>query len=336
MSLPLLVLLVATAGATRRSTVHVGDWAPMDLASIERFCKRYDRVDGDLVLAGDFRGTDLKGLSCLMGVSGDIRAEGAPLLRSLDGLERLAQASQLDLAGVRLRSNPVLHDLGALGRLGDRQLRDLEVVANPQLVEIAALPPLVRGGSLRVVDNPLLEGISAQDASSARSALAEVRVAGNPRLHSLVGLGRTEAIGRLSLQDLPALQRLELLPALRSAEEIDLVGLPAVTALPDWERLALVGAFRLRGLSALTQLPVLPDLSRIKGLEIVGNEGLVDISGLVANRATPPTVYGLRIQDNPGLDPLGLAQTLSRVQLPVDARGWQISNNGPPVAPAAP
>ena len=80
-------LLHPPAEAARRSTVFVGDFAPEDRSSIDAFCRRYDRLDGDLVIGARFRGQDLQHLGCLVSLTGEVRIEGAPLIRNLDGIE---------------------------------------------------------------------------------------------------------------------------------------------------------------------------------------------------------------------------------------------------------
>lgn len=327
-ALGLALALAPPADAARRSRVHAGDWAPTDLASIQRFCRRYDRVDGDLVLGPGYRSQDLRALDCVAGVSGAIRVEAAPLLRGLEGLRGLVEADALPVGRLVLRDNPALHDARALGQLGDLGLHHLEVSGNPRLTGLVGLPPVLEGGSLVVSGNEALTSLVLGDAAAGRTRLAAVELRDNPALTRAAGLRGVVAVERFVVEGQPALTDLDLAPDLQTAGTLRLAALPQLAALPLWRGLSTVEDWQLVGLDRVTALPGAPSLYRVRHLQVKDNAALVDLSGLLANRRSPPTFYGATVRDNPALDPEHAAAVFGRLDHTPGAARWIIEGNG--------
>lgn len=321
-------LLHPPAEAARRSTVFVGDFAPEDRSSIDAFCRRYDRLDGDLVIGARFRGQDLQHLGCLVSLTGEVRIEGAPLIRNLDGIEAFAGKEGLDLAAIRIRDTPSLHDLSALSRIGDAGVRDIEIQGNLALTEVGSLPPLLPGGAVEITDNPKLKRVRLPDATVPHARLDQVVLRRNPALETASGLGRVVELGRLQLDGLPLLDDASLAPGLRAVDTLSLTDLPKLTDLPSWPDLALVDRWIVRDVDAIRALPDLPDLSRVKELVITRNDRLEEIGGLATNRTSSPTFYGVQITDNPWLAAAEVDVALRRVQTFRGGASWVVRGNG--------
>lgn len=327
-ALSLALALAPAAEATRRSTVHAGDWAATDFAGIQAFCRRYDRVDGDLVVGPDYRSQDLRALDCLVGVSGAIRIERAPLLRSLDGLERLISGDGLPVSRVVLRDNPALHDASQLAQLSPVGLHHLEVVGNPRLTALVGLPPVLAGGSLVVSGNATLAAVVLGDAATARSRLTALELRDNPVLVRVAGLRGVTTIDTLRVEASPALVTLDVAPDLQAVGALRLAGLPELAALPPWPALSTVDRWELVDLDRVTALPEAPTLYRVKHLELSDNAALVDLSGLLGNRRSPPTLYGATVRGNGSLDPDHARAVFDRLDDTPGAAEWVIEGNG--------
>jgi hypothetical protein len=282
----LLIALPADAG--RRSPVFAGDWAPATADEVERFCLRYDTLDGDLRIGPDWQGADLSPLSCLSRISGKLWVEEAPALTSLAGLDGLASTDEVVFGAVVLRKNPALETTAGLGRLRGLRVHTLLVTDNPKLAVVEGLPPLLAGGRVEVKGNRQLRRIDGPDLDG-RGALDAIVIEDNVRLNAIRGFGGVREVEVLRLRANPALTVLAG-PRLQRAGAITVVKSPALPDLDALAALQVADNLNLGGLSRLTALPDLLDLSRVGKLVIGDCPDLANIDGLVANPAQPPVL----------------------------------------------
>lgn len=317
----LLASLSAPAEARARSTTFEGDFSPTSDREAERFCARYERVEGDLRVGPGWPAEDLRLLGCVRGVSGSLVIDRAPALRSLEGLAGLG--GDVVLRRIVVKGNPALETVGP----GLPRARDLVVAENPLLETLRGLPAPVSGGRYVVSGNPRLRRI---DGPTARSGtrLGAITLTNNPRLTQVTGFAGVHAIGTLSATQNARLDRLEG-PPLRRADAITLAD-ASIEALPLLSNLEVAGSLTLHNLARLGAIPGLPELTRIGRLYIDGCAELRSIDGLAANRRQRPVLDAAVVRDNPRLPTDHAEQIVRRLSHGADPAGLVFLGNGPP------
>lgn len=267
---------------------------------------------------------DFKGVSSL-----DIA--GHPALTDLSALN---QWGLLPYASVRLRQNPALVDLSALGGLfagaedlylelddlpGLTSLAGLEAVspstwlslsALPQVTDLTPLAAVAQLDGLQLSELPLtsLAGLGALQ--SANLSLRDM-----PALTSLDGLGPL-AKGGVHLRDLPLLASLAGLESL-AVGDLTLVDLPLVDSLAPLAGLVTGSYITLFDLPQVTSLAGLDNLSSATSLMIGDcvNEGQGGMPGLtsLAGLGALEVAAEFMLANNPNLTSLAGAASLVQV-----------------------
>lgn len=114
---------------------------------------------GDLTISSEYLGSDLAGLD-LTCVYGKITINGAPNLRSLEGLGRITRANK----GLCITNNPRLESVKGLANLqiiGESPNEILRIENNPRLTSLCGLEQLTTLKGLSIRTNIRLATISA-------------------------------------------------------------------------------------------------------------------------------------------------------------------------------
>jgi len=194
-------------------TPYLGDLFLSDRTVAQEFCRRHDRVYGDLVVERSYNGDDLSALDCLIEVRGSLEIQSVPDLDAVDlyNLEWITQDLEISthrayrvflpgLAGVEgdVRvSDSSLHTLSlpALAYAGgDLHVKGARVLKLGSLTEVygrvmvtdsgvsdlAGMDALQETGGLILGDNPGLQDITALE--SLHTVHGSVWIAECPRL----------------------------------------------------------------------------------------------------------------------------------------------------------
>lgn len=198
----------------------------------------------------------LEALSHCATVDGDVTIS-APELERLSGLGRLERVD----GRFAIQANPKLASLDGLDGLASA--RTLVVAGNPALRDVAALHGLVAIGSVTLVDNPRLESLSGLDHVHYLGGL----VLTGDGMRTLRGLGGIHAVGDLVITANPHLVSTRGMGALSSAGRIDieanpmlgdlagLAGIELVATAPVVDHNALLPASEKRRLLAVAVAP---------------------------------------------------------------------------------
>jgi hypothetical protein len=284
---PLEPAEVACGGGVVHGSVDVNNQPELEaLAGCEE-------IVGNLHIEA-FEGVDLRPLSALRIVRGDLHLlseTGLEHFESLEGLEALEQVSRLMVRNLR----------GT----------DLSPLAHLKRVELDPLSPWPEGGSIEIAGCPNLTDLSGLGGLEQWDTLF---LESDDSLASLNGLGlpllgRPSIRARLlpALRDLSALEGLESMTLLTLAEtglehiaplgmkSITSFGLEGNAALVDIDGLAaleILGGFTLRQNHALEHLPEWPLLSRLSNVQIVDNAELRSIPAYVTQALNGPVLLG--------------------------------------------
>lgn len=313
--------LASVAGARPRSTTLEGDFEPASERDAERFCARYDRIEGDLRVGPAWPAADLRALACVRAVGGSLVIDRAPALRSLEGLDGLQGAAILDR--VIVKGNP---ELGTLGADLPRS-RDLVIAENPTLQAVGPLPEPVTGGRYVVAGNARLRQLDGPDARPG-TRLEAITLTDNPRLTQVTGFTGVHTIGTLSVTRNERLVRLDG-PPLRRAEAVTLAD-AFVEELPVLSDLEVASSLTLHHLPRLVALPDFPELTRIGRLFVDSCGALRSLDGLVANRRQRPVVDSAMLRANPLLPADSAEQVVGALTRGADPAGVVLLGNGPP------
>lgn len=330
---PLLTLLslggpwLNDAHAERPRDQLAGDWRPTDLKTIEKVCRKYDRVQGKVIVGPDFEGEDLSAIACIRGVGDSLIIEGAPKLRSLAGIGGIHPPKGVPLRTIRVEGNPELQSIDALNAIDGLRVQSLIVKNNPSLRGLDLRFEVVSGGGVIVSGNSGLGELRGPDGLPTGAALRELEIMNNATLSSISGFDFVYSVDALTLTGNPRLLRVEALPRLRTARELMVRGMPTLRELTLGAGLESVDRLTLADLDALERAPTWASLSRVGVLSITENARLSSIDGLLANRAGAPVVDRLILEDNPALDPAALAAIPRMLRTRPDA--VRMVGNGP-------
>ena len=180
---------------------------------------------------------DLRGLSGVITIAGNVSIEDNPALASLEGLNGLRRTSK-----VSLFRNASLASLSALSRLDT--LTSLQVYVNPALRNLSGLQSVASLSWAEVVNNSGLSSLTGLD--SVTNAYSYIDVRQNPLLTNLTGLGALASVGNLmqvmdnvQLQSLQGLGELatvgSTLRVMRNPELDDLKGLSKLKRAPTFQ-----------------------------------------------------------------------------------------------------
>lgn len=326
-----LLLLAATLGGpagARSRDPHKGDWRPTDPKTIEKFCRKYDRVQGRLIIGPGYFGEDLSPLGCLNSVTGDLLVEGAPALRSLAGLSALQTPKGVPLSAIRIEANPALESIDGLNAVRGLRAQSLSIKNNPQLRSAHLRLELVSGGAIDISGNSAMELLEGPSGLPTGAALRSLDIVNNASLTSISGFDLIHSADSLTIAGNARALQITALPRLRSARELTLRGMPLLRDLQLGGGLESAERLTFTDLDALETLPALPSLSRLSHLTVTENARLRSVDGLLANRAGAPVVDRLTIEDNPALDPEGLQGLPRKLRTRPDA--VRMAGNGQP------
>lgn len=251
------------------------------------------QVTGDLLIeAADL--PDIKGLSKLTSVGGELIIKNNSELVTLEGLENLTSVGR----GIRIEGNQALTSIQALSKIGGANkatLQHITLRANPALTSLQGLEGVEQVGQL------ILEGLDAMTS-----------------LQGLEGLRTMGEGGQITLRALPALTSVAALGEL-NADPASLVldGLDELASLQGLGGMKKIGDLHIQRVGKITNLTALaPDY--ITGELIVrGNAALTSLAGLeVMNYFSPngPLTLGeLVIEANPELTTLEGLKNVSTV-----------------------
>jgi hypothetical protein len=323
-----IALLTTSVHATRRSTVWVGDLSPQDSRELERFCDRYDALEGDLVIGPSWTWSNLAPVSCIQRLSGDLRVEGAPLLTSLEGLTGLAENGGQVIGHVVIRDNPTLRDLDGLGDVPGLRIQSLVVRDNPALVRVDHMPNLVPGGTVRIQHNPQLRTLTGPSAAPGTHARA-IELTDNAALETVDGFHGVTEVDTFRITGSPSLQRISG-PQLRRVGTLALDGAMGVEDLEFLSRLQVAASWTLDHMPRLTRLPDLPNLAHVGHLTIQRCASLSDVGGMLTDRNAPAVVTEARIEDNPLLPEDHIGRVFARLGTTQKPGALVILRNAPP------
>lgn len=243
-------------------------------------------------------------------------------------------------------------DLSGLAQI-DQAVQYFLIRDNPQLTSLSGLENMGIGGSLGVLNNPLLTSLDGITGiySTAVQGLDVISIVDNPSLVSLLPLatltgfsGRMDIFNNSSLLNLDGInvtpstfgvegnQNLERLTEMSSGGSslaVRIIDNPSLTTLSGLEgitridvRCEIINNDSLINLDGLSN--VLNDSSSMYTLfRIEGNQLLSDISGL--ENVFPPTIFELEITDNPNLSQCNIDSVCTHLQ---QAGTSIVSNNG--------
>lgn len=252
-------------------------------------------VTGDLLIeAADL--PDIKGLSKLTSVGGELIIKNNSALTTLEGLENLTSVGR----GIRIEANQALTSIEALAKIGGVNkvnLQHITLRANPALTSLKGLEGVEQVGQLIVDD---LEALTS--------------------LEGLEGLRTMGEGGVITLRALPALTSVAALGEL-NADPASLVldGLDELASLQGLGGMKKIGDLHIQNVGKITDLTALaPDY--ITGeLVVRDNAALTSVAGLeVMNYLAPNglilTLGDLIIEGNPELTTLEGLKTIQIVE----------------------
>ena len=316
----LLTLLPLSGEALARARdPHKGDWRPTDPKSIEKFCRKYDRVLGRLIIGPDYFAEDLGPVACITEITGDLLIEGAPALRSLAGLSGLHTPKGVPLGAVRIEANPVLENVDGLNAVRGLRTQSLSIKNNPNLRSASLRMELVSGGAIDISGNSSLERLEGPSGLPTGAAVRSFDLLNNASLTTISGFDLIHTVDSLSIAGNPRVLQITALPRLRSSRDLTLRGMPLLRDLQLGGSLESAERLTFADLDALEALPALPSLSRVGHLVVTENNRLRSIDGLLANRVGPPVVDHLTVEDNAALPPADLAPIPRRLRTRPDA-----------------
>lgn len=279
-----------------------GDYVIHDEASWNTL-QAYTAVDGDLIVSTMLRQLGPP-LSCLQDVAGALVILDNPRLTDLTGLELPLRVS----GGLRVRRNPSLRSLRALS-----QLRFVGESAPLWLQELPALQDLQGvSDAAHAFDGLIVEdtGLTDLRGLAGLESLTTLRIRGNARLTSLLGLGGIRTLeGNLGLEHNPELLDISALSRLSTVSGISIIGnarLP--TAAPLSGLTGSVRALTVSDNPELLRLPQLDAVDEVTSIEVRGNAALVELTGL----GSVTRVGEVKIYDNPHLTSLRGIPTAAR------------------------
>lgn len=259
---------------------------------------------GALQIVGNDSLVDARGFDGIGSLQGDLEVRYNAALVALPDVSGATSAADVFVGG-----NPELTSLDGLDSL--EQVRSLSVVANDRLVDIGAL------GNLAAVDDfVILDKLPALDPDASLPALTRM---GRASLRGLpvrqVPTPALETVdGELQLTDLPALQSLDGLASLTSADELEIVDAPALTDLSGAAKLTALGELRLQGTGVAAI--ELSSLESVDHIDVSGNPDLAHLDGLAGITGTVDTVllrWNLVLTDMEGLN--GITRVVERVEI---------------------
>lgn len=253
------------------------------------------QVTGDLLIeAADL--PDIKGLSKLTSVGGELIIKNNSALTTLEGLENLTSVGR----GIRIEANQALTSIEALSKIGSVNkvnLQHITLRANPALTSLKGVEGVEQVGQLIIDD---LEALTS--------------------LEGLEGLRTMGEGGQITLRALPALTSVTALGEL-NADPASLVldGLDELVSLQGLSGMKKIGVLHIEGVDKITDLTTLAP-SYISGQLIVrGNASLASLAGLevmnyLDTNGSTLTLGELTIEANPELTTLEGLKTIQIVE----------------------
>ncbi len=324
------VLWLGTAHARKPPAAYVGDLVvPQTVQEVERLCRRYNAVEGDLVITGDVEMADLRALQCLRRVTGRLIVRNTHGLKRLDGLA-LDQMGGVPLLGIEIVDNADLVDVAGIEGGTDLATAGVTVRGNPLLVEVKGLPPVVSGANVVVADNLSLASVDGPPGFRRSVALGDVYIGNNPRLDQIDGFLRVTAAESIAIRANARLRTLGGFARLTDVRTLELVALPMLSTWSAHPSLATVGRLTVDQVDGLSSLPGFPDLNRAKRIELTHNASLASIAGLSVSQTTFPTVDHMVVTGNPMLPAAAVERLTERLHLPGGAGNIEFRSPPPP------
>lgn len=227
----------------------------------------------------------------LVRVHGDVRITNNAALASTFGLDELTSVD----GALELRENAVLELLKPLGKLSS--VGELDIVGNPRLTDTTGFDRLSYAGRVFIQGNPQLESVG--DMPSLEQITQDITLKYNAKL-----------------------QRVHLLPRLRSAGAVVTVGNTVLTSLEGFHSLTRMGSLQVLGNPALKSLGDLTSLRELETLSVQGNVALTDFGLTELARVSLDFV----VVDNPKL-PTCRATALAASVFQGEAWGVNIDRN---------
>jgi hypothetical protein len=258
-------------------------------------------VEGALLVCGPDV-VDLRPLSSLVRVGGQLHVDDADSLTSLEGLESIEEIG----GGLELDDNAVLETLDGLPAAA-RVALGISIRENPSLTNLRGLGGLSLaegyGGegtySVSVIGNPRLSTLEGLEIVRTAETPVGLVIGEIDDLVDLNALAGVEQLQSVRLRNLPALESLESFSSLESVGDLEIDRVPIGT-------LAGLEALREAGWIYIHSAPSLVDLSALSSLERVGELHVESNSSLYALDLPPlATLDVLRVWKNPVLVTLG-------------------------------
>lgn len=278
--------------------VFSGDEGAVEMAE---FCELYNVVEGSV----DFEDVpDVRGLACLCEVTGAVRVVWNHRMESLDGLQNLRRAGEINIG-----PNDAMTTFSGLDSLEtvDGWLTPYGGAAQ---TELDGFPVL------RTVGGRLAMGGLAADRITALPALESVgerlSITSMGPIREIAGFGSLTYAHRIYIHDIPSLESITGFGALLTVEEgLTLNGLPALEAIPQFPSLTAIGGeLSMGGLDAIEVMEGPSNLRSLGAFGVGGLDRLTSIRGF----AVGESIKGdFAVADCPLLTTVGGFDGLSRV-----------------------
>ncbi len=322
----ILGMMTTTSALARGPSAWSGDLEVGDLATLEKFCRKYDRISGKLRVGPDWKEANLEKLSCIQEIGEELVIEGTSELESLRGLERITTPAGVPWRAVRLRDNEKLSDISALSQVKELRYQIVEVTNNPRIETLQIPGEIVSEGIVRINGNAGLTRLVGPQGVEGGSRLKSVIINGNVQLETVEGFNRIAQVSELTITGDPVLSSLNTFGDAREMGDILLRGLPRLAKLGVAPGMEQVRSLVVADMDAVEQLPGWTHLQWAGSVQLTDNERLSDVSGLLTNHTAPPVVDKLVITHNPTLDPARVESLPRRLSTPLSA--CTIEDNG--------